>query len=282
MPLKTPRRMSVSTWALHSLIGTVAAGRPPSANPTNAPDARMMGHAIGTLDLLDVPAALAAHGYTTMELCHFHLPTRDLAYLTQFRAAREAAGVELWSLLIDDGDINHPEHGDADRAWVLGMIDTAAEVGAKCVRVIAGKQPPTPENVERSEAQLKQLVVDAYLRGVHVMTENWFPTLPTPTEVHEVLGNLGGSVGLCLDFGNWGTPGSLDKYDALADIAEYAESCHAKCYFEGGKPNVEDFVRCLNVTKEAGFSGPYTLVAGEPGNVWGSLDAQRSLVTPYL
>ena len=138
MPLKTPRRVSVSTWSLHPLLGTCAPGRP------GDPDARMMGDNPGTLDLLDVPAALKEHGVETMELCHFHVPTRDPAYLAELRARREAAGVELWSLLIDDGDINDPEQGDRDRAWTLGWIDTAAALGARCVRVIGGKQEPTP------------------------------------------------------------------------------------------------------------------------------------------
>jgi sugar phosphate isomerase/epimerase len=279
MPLQTPRRVSVSTWALHPLIQTVAPGRPPSADPDNNPNARLMEHHEGTLDLLDVPHKLAAHGFTTMELCHFHLPSRDPEYIAKFRAAREAAGIELWSVLIDDGDINHPEYGDADRQWILNWIDTAADLGARCVRIIGGKQPPTPENVRRSHFQLKQLMVDAYMRGIHVMTENWFSTLANPSHVHQVFAELGGSVGLCFDFGNWGGP---DKYINLADIAEYAESCHAKCNFVNGEPDTDDYTRCLDITRKAGFSGPYTLVYGEPGTVWGSLDRQRDLVTPYL
>ena len=273
MPLQTPRRVSVSTWALHPLIGTCAPGRPGDAN------APLMGNREGELNLLDVPAALAAHGYKTMELCHFHVPTRDPEYLAQFTAAREAAGVELWSVLIDDGDLNHPENGDRDREWVLGWIDTAAALGSRCARVIAGQQSPTPENLRRSEEQLKQLTVDAYLRGVHLLTENWFATLSTPANVQEVFGGLSGAVDLNLDFGNWG---GADKYSNLADIAEYAEGCHAKCDYMDGKPNADDFRRCLDITREADFSGPYTLVYGEPNRVWETLDEQRQFIMPYL
>lgn len=273
MALQTPRRVSVSTWALHPLIQTCAPGRP------GDPDARIMGDGQGTLDLRDVPAALAERGYKTMELCHFHIPSRDANYLAQFKAAREAAGVELWSLLIDDGDINHPENGDRDREWVLGWIDDAHALGAKCVRVIGGRQEPTPENLRRSHAQLKQLAVDAYVRGMHVLTENWYPTLSTPANVHQVFAGLNGAVGLNLDFGNWG---GADKYDNLADIAEYAEGCHAKCDYRDGKPDAEDFTRCLSLAHDADFSGPFTLVHGEPGRVWETLDEQRELVNPYL
>jgi sugar phosphate isomerase/epimerase len=273
--IQTERRISVSTWALHGLIGTVAPGRP------GEPDAAMMQPLSLTdpLPLLEVPGELAKRGYGTMELCHFHLPATDAAYLARFRAAREAAGVELWSVLIDDGDIVHPEHGDRDRAWTLGWIDVAAELGAKCVRVIGGKQPPTPENLERSREQLLHLMVDGYTRGVRVMTENWFQTLSSPEAVDAVLGPTGGSLGLCFDFGNWGGD---DKYEKLAAIAGYAESCHAKCNFVAGEPDAADYARCLEILDAADYAGPFTLVHGEPGDIWGSLDRQRALVAPYL
>lgn len=275
MALQTQRRISVSTWALHSLIGTVAPGRP------GEPEARMMGelNLENPLPLLEVPARLAENGYTTMELCHFHLPSRDPGYLEEFRQAREAAGVELWNLLVDDGDIVHPEFGDRDRAWTLEWADVGAALGARCMRVIGGKQPPTPENLARSQAQLLSLMVDAYVRGVRVMTENWFQTLSRPEHVATVLNGTNGAIGLCFDFGNWG---GETKYEDLAAIAHYAESSHAKCDFKNGQPNTEDYARCLNILKEADYSGPFTLVYGEPGDVWGSLAQQRELVKPYL
>jgi sugar phosphate isomerase/epimerase len=279
MPVRTPRRLSVSTWALHPLIGTVAPGRPPSANPSGDTDSRMMETREGTLDLLDVPAQLVNHGFRTMELCHFHLPTREPSYLAQLRAAREAAGIELWSLLIDDGDLNHREFGDADCEWIRGWIDTAAALGAKRARVIAGKQPATTENVSKSIAQLRRLADYAHSQDVRLMTENWFATLSTPAEVHRVFEELGNTIGLCLDSGNWSGP---DKYANLAAIATYAESCHAKCAFQDGRPDSGDYTRCLELTRDAGFSGPYTLVHGEPGDVWGSLGAQRALVALFL
>jgi hypothetical protein len=214
-----------------------------------------------------------------MELCHFHVPTRDPAYLQEFTQARKEAGVELWSVLIDDGDLNHPAHAQRDRDWILGWIDTAATLGSKCTRVIAGKQEPTEENIAKSREQLLGLMMDAYLRGIHLMTENWFKTLSKPEYVHQVLEPTNGSIGLCLDFGNWGGD---TKYRDLADIALYAESCHAKCNFVDGKPDAEDYERCLRLAVHAGFSGPFTLVYGEPGDVWGSIDTQRELLQPYL
>jgi sugar phosphate isomerase/epimerase len=272
-PYRTELRPSVSTWALHPLLGTVAPGRP------GDPDARLMAPHAGSLDVIDVPAQLAARGIRTMELCHFHVPDRRPETIARLRGAREAAGVELWSLLIDDGDLVHPEVGDRDREWIRGWVDTAADLGARCVRVIAGKQAPTPPTLERAVGQLRLLTMEAYVRGVRVLTENWFQLLPEPAAVHALLEPLQGAVGLNLDFGNWSGD---QKYEWLAAIAPYAEGSHAKCGFEDGAPDTDDFTRCLTLARAAGFSGPFTLVHGEPGDVWGSLDRQRALLEPFL
>jgi hypothetical protein len=271
--LETPLRLSLSTWALHCALGTVAPGRP------GDPDALLMQPQAGTLDLLDVPKELASRGIFTMELCHFHLPDRSDAYLEKLRAALKESGVELWSLLIDDGDLTHPEHGERDRAWILSWIDTASRLGATCARVIAGKQPPTDENLEKAAAQLKLLVMEAYVRGVRVLTENWFPTLSTPEAVGKLIYALDGSVGLNFDFGNWSGP---QKYDHLRKIIRWAEGSHAKCDFIDGAPDAEDFIKTLEITREGGYSGPYSIVHGEASNLWGSIEAQKALIQPFL
>lgn len=272
----TPRRPSVSSWALHPLLGTVFPGRP------GDPDARLMTpHAgdNGATTLLDLPARLAAHGFRTMEICHFHIPSRDAAYLSDLRAALDAAGVELWSLLIDDGDITHPERHARDRDWIAGWVDVAGTLGAKRTRVIAGKQEPNDETLARSRDAFAMLAAHAAAQDVRVMTENWFSVLSRPEHVHALLKSLDGAVGLCLDFGNWGGP---TKYDDLAAIAPLAESCHAKCdYPASGQPDTDDYSRCLEITRAADFSGPFTLVYSEPGDEWNSLAAQRALLAPY-
>ena len=271
--IETLRRVSVSSWALHPALGTVSKGRP------GDPDGLLMAPHAGTLDLLDVPAQLAARGIFTMELCHFHVPDRSDAYLEKLKAKLAESNVELWSLLIDDGDLTDPSNGERDRAWILGWIDTASKLGATCVRVIAGKQPPTEENLEKAVAQLKLLAMEAYVRGVHVLTENWFATLSTPDAVNRVMYALDGAVGLNLDFGNWGGP---QKYENLGKIVRWAEGSHAKCDFREGVPNAEDYLACLEVTKGGGYCGPYSLVHGEASDLWGSIETQKKLVEPYL
>lgn len=273
MPFQTPLRVSVSTWALHSLIGRTYPGRPGnSSDDFIAPQS-------GTVDLLEVPAALAARGIMTMELCHFHLPPDDFDYHKRFKAALEDAGVELWNLLIDDGDITHPEQGVRDRDWILRWMDVAGSLGARCVRVIAGKQEPTEETIRVSTERLVGLTIDAYLRGLHLMTENWYPTASRPEYVQQIIGAANGALGLCLDFGNWS---GETKYADLTEIAPLATSTHAKCNFTNGIPDTEDFGRCLHILRDTEYRGPFTLVYGEPGSVWESLETQRQMVQEML
>jgi sugar phosphate isomerase/epimerase len=275
MEIRRSPRPSVSSWALRRALGATYPGAPGDPSRASVP-----AQGPGSVRLLDVPARLAALGFHTLEICHFHLPTRDAAYLGELRAALKQADIELWSLLIDDGDITHPEHRARDLAWIGGWIDTAASLGATCARVIAGKAAPSDTALERSRAGLTELAARAREQHVRLMTENWFALLPGPGQVHRLLDSLHGAVGLCLDFGNWGGPA---KYDDLAAIAPRAQSCHAKASFAGpGAIDEGDFRRCLDLTREAGFAGPYTLVNGGPGDEWEGLTRQREILSPYL
>ncbi len=273
MPFQTPLRVSVSTWALHSLIRKTYSGRPGDT------DSHFIATEDGTLDLLDVPAALAKQGITTMEVCHFHLPPDDVAYHERFKAALKEAGVELWSVLIDDGDITHPEYGERDAAWVLRWMDVAGSLGSRCARVIAGKQEPTPENVRVSGERLVALTVEAYLRGLQLMTENWYSITSKPEYVQQIVESANGALGLCVDFGNWS---GETKYADLAEIAPLASSSHAKCNFTNGVPDTTDFRRCLDILRAEQYQGPFTLVYGEPDDVWGSIETQRQIITEML
>src|SRR5690606_13636844 len=127
-------RLSVSTWSLHRLLGPVYWDSP--ANPNRLAEEP---YGPGCIPLLQGPRKITKLEIRTLEICHLHLPSRDTAYLNDRRAALDEAGVELFSLLIDDGDITHPEHQTRDLNWICGWLDTAAALGARCARVIAGK-----------------------------------------------------------------------------------------------------------------------------------------------
>jgi sugar phosphate isomerase/epimerase len=269
----TPR-LSVSSWSLHRTLG-----KPDFYGPGD--DLPVETHGRGDASLLELPSRVADFGINTLEICHFHLPTCDKTYLNELRGSLDSAGIELFSLLIDHGDITHPDDGERDLAWAGEWLEVAGILGSKCARVIAGKQPPSEATLKRSYTGMQKLADIAKANGVRLMTENWFSIFSRPEYVTTMLDKLDGEVGLCLDFGNWR---GETKYEDLAAIAPYAESCHTKANFSAPREmDKEDYVQCLTLARDAGFVGPHTLIYDGPGDdEWEGLTLEREVVQPYL
>ncbi|MCB8943662.1 MAG: sugar phosphate isomerase/epimerase [Ardenticatenaceae bacterium] len=270
-------RFSVSSWSLHRHLG-----QPQLYGVESGHNIPVASHNQGEFALLELPQRIADFGIHTLEICHFHLPSLDAGYLTELRQALTAANVELFSLLVDDGDITHPEHGERDLAWIDSWVEVAAALGSKCMRVIAGKQPTTPENLQLSQQRLERLWQTADSHNIRLMTENWFPLLATPAAVKQLFEAMNGRIGLCLDFGNWR---GEEKYAGFEQIATYAESCHAKGQFnEKGQLHRDDYGRCLDITRAASFAGPYTLIydSPHPTSQWDGLAIEKEMVSLYI
>lgn len=269
----SPERIAVSTWSLHRLLGTTY---PHDLDSTEiGPMEETYGE--GEESLLGLPSLLANNGYHRLEIVSFHLRSRDPVYLGELRDQLRIAEVRLQTLLIDAGDITHPEHGTRDQAWIASWIEIANELGAEHARIIAGKQKPTPEALDRSVKALTALADGNAGSPVRLVTENWFNLLSGPAQVHELLDRLEGRVGLLADFGNWG---GASKYADLASIFGRAELCHAKASFADGELDEVDYGACITLAEEAGYTGPYTLIfdSEEPGE-WHGLAAERDFIT---
>ena len=267
MQVSAPRRPSLSTWALHGWIGQSFPDSP--ASPAESDSATTLGR------LAEVPAELAKRGIFNLEVCHFHLPWHRA---TQFTDLCREAHVRPYQLLIDDGDLSHPETGERDLEWIQNWMTLASASGFERVRVIAGKTTGDGA-LDQAVSAMERICAHAEKLKLRVVFENWFPLLDTPDKLLFLAAQLGDRAGLCFDFGNWG---GEQKYSNLEQIVHLAESCHAKCSYVDGKPDTEDFTRCLEITKEVGFVGPYTLVHGEPGREWETVEEQLRLITPYL
>jgi sugar phosphate isomerase/epimerase len=263
---------AVHDWSLHRTLGRFVSvhANPPGASggmsPTE-PDP-------GALALLDLPRELAARGYDTVQLCHFHLPSRDRSYLDELRSALSDAGVVLDALLVDSGDLVDLTDAQIHERWIAGWLEDAAVLGARRARVIAGQSEPTPHTLAQSSRALRRL---AQASDVRVVTENWMALLPTATQVHEVLDACEGEVGLLVDLANWTGP---DRDAQLASIGGRAETSHAKCRTTAdGELDVEDYRRALHAVLGAGFSGPLCLVYDGPDpDEWAALAACRDVV----
>jgi sugar phosphate isomerase/epimerase len=260
---------AVSTWSLHRTLGEFAGGesavdggpflRPPAARPRQS--------------LLELLPDMAAHGYATLQICHFHLESRDPAYLDRMRVALAANEITLDMLLIDDGDLTAPDI-DRQLAWYDTWLDAAEAVGARRARVCAGRQAPTRERLRASGAHLAALA--ARHSSVRVVTENWLEMTPDADSVCAVLDAAGSQVGLLIDLGNWRGP---EKYVELKRIAPRAESCHAKCSFDGDEPDEADFRKTLAILEDAGFDGPLALIYDGPNpDEWAGLEREWQIV----
>jgi sugar phosphate isomerase/epimerase len=212
-------------------------------------------------------------GIDTLEVCHFHL-VQDPHELERFHGACVRSQTRLFQLLIDAGDITHPTDTIAHLEWIGGWIGAAAHAGFERVRIIGGMQPPTLETMRRAAEGFRMLQAVAQSQKVEISTENWHELLATADAVTELLDCLSGEIGLVADFGNFSGP---SKYEELAAIAPLATSLHAKCNFNGGEPDAEDFDKCLEIVARTGFKGVATLVHPEPSDNWAALAKQKAL-----
>jgi sugar phosphate isomerase/epimerase len=271
--------IAVSTWSLHRTVGLTWWDKP------GEPAVEKEAYGKGSIQVLDLPAAVRKHGITHLQLGHFHVPRRDKAWLREFRAAARDADIAISSLLIDDGDISLAPTHKRDVAWINGWIDLAAEVGAKTARVVAGKQKPSADALALSVAGLKELASHGKSVGVRVITENWHDLLSSPKEVHHVLDAVGDDLGLLVDFGNWKGPG---KYDDLASIMPRAEDTHAKCSFSAkldmpGAMDRDDYGKCVIIADNADYAGPYTLIYDGPDDdEWTGLAMEAQFIRDTL
>ncbi len=256
-------RISTSSWSLHRALG-----RPPLFGPGESPSGPSSEAAI---TLLELPARLAQIGIGTLEIVHFHLPSTDEGYLSQLRAAIEEAGVELFSLLIDAGDITHPDPVQRDAAlqWIRSWIDVAARLGAPNVRVVAGYTPVERDGrnlkfhpvIQLSATYLRQLADYAQSVGVRVITENFRETGSRADQLIAILTLCEDKVGLCADFGN---AKGADKYDELSALFAYADSAHVKAEYAAGQVDRRELGRTLGMLLSTDFDGPMSLIFDSP------------------
>ncbi|WIY53456.1 TIM barrel protein [Devosia sp. YIM 151766] len=269
-------RIAISTWSLHRLLGATY----PHDLTTDAVSDGEDTYGEGEESLLGLPSILANHGYRRLEIVSFHLRSRDPVYLGELRDQLQVAGVTLQTLLIDAGDMSDPLDGARDTRWIAGWLEVANELGAENARIIAGKQPFTAENLDRSVQGFRHLLSANAGAPLRLVTENWFDLLATPEAVHRLLDRLDGQVGLLADFGNWTGP---DKYAGLKSIFSRAELCHAKADFKGGRMDEADYGLCVAAAEEAGYEGPYTLIFdADHTHEWSGLAEERDFILSRL
>ncbi len=251
-------RFAVSSWSLDGLLGSETS-------------------------LLELIALLPGHQIGTLEICHFHLPSTEPSYLETLKQSLQSAGVELFSILLDTGNIasSDPAQIAADDLLIRHWIGVAATLGAQRIRIDAGLEPPSVEVIAQSARRLQGFARIAVLSGVQVSTENWHITSQNPEALLEILERCAGTVGLCADTGN--AEASSDKYQTLALLLPKASSVHFKPrYTPSGEIDMDDLEHCVRLIKEGNFDGVLTLIFDQKQNEWQGIARLREALQTRL
>ena len=238
-----------------------------------------------TLDLLDFPAEVAAHGINCVDLCIQHVPNIEPGYLAELRSAFASADVELYQLLIDIGEVasSDPDESSASVALTKRWMEIAAELGSSGVRYVPGDSKPTPETVRASGEAFRELYDYCVQCGVQPATENYKFFNNEADDLLQVLDLSERDYGLVADFGNAKGP---NKYGTLTKLMPRATAIHQWVEIdEDGAINLEDSKQCLQMARDNGFDGPIMLLGGHPyalyrdtRELWGAVDELRGEV----
>ncbi|RIX60220.1 sugar phosphate isomerase/epimerase [Paenibacillus nanensis] len=272
--------LSVSTWSLHRLLGPL---RWTVWDESARARKTVIQEQPELLNLLDLPEEAAKRGFKAVEICHFHFPSTDSAYLEQLKKAFVSAGISFDTLLLDYGDLStaDSERAEADMSFMREWIRAASIAGAKRTRIVAGEaQPGDAEALERTAGRLLQLAEFAETLSVQIITENFKALTSTGESCMRLMDKVGGKVGLITDFGNFG---GERKYTELAMTIPVSVGIHAKSECdEQGYPDEAEFQRCLEAVRQSGFDGSFVIIYDGPGDMWAGIDRVRRLVEPVL
>ncbi len=275
--------LALSSWSVRHTLGSMYPGLALTPGERVANDR----FGVGSLTLLDLPDAAHAAGIDQLDVCHFHFPRTDDAYLQAFHDRMAAAGVRLLTLLVDEGDVSAPDLAvrERDLAHIRGWIDIAARLGARYVRVPAGEQEAGPDDdaVRHSAEDLSALARYALEQSVGLLTENWRPLAMAHDSLLAILDASDGTVGLVADFGNYKGP---EKYGVLRAILPRATTIHAHAMAAWVRPGATDggdLRRCLDLARSARFAGPYVLIYDGDGKAdeWPGIARMAAIVREY-
>lgn len=269
-------RLSISSWSLHRCLGPLRLTAWDDSAQTQSVSVQEQPE---LLPLIELPSAAASRGLSYLELCHFHFPSREEAYLIKLKSAFAEAGVTFHTLLVDYGDISASDsmRRESDLAYLKGWIDTAALAGASAVRIVAGEQPAGDvAGIERSAAGLLELSQYGAKLGVRVVTENFRQLTSTLAGWKAVLERTGGSVPTIVDFGNLA---KAEKEDGLVFGAPIAHSFHAKPeYAEDGTIEEESLLRLLRLAAEGNAEAPISVIFDREGDMWEGIERIKAII----
>jgi len=191
------------------------------------------------------------------------------ALVSRLKKESEAAGVENVLIMVDrEGDLASPDEMvrnqavDNHKKWV----DAAAELGCHAIRVNTSGTNDPELYLASAQDGLRKLALYAADKNINVIVENHGGLSSDAPKLVEVIKAVNlPNCGTLPDFGNWcityGDNGCdvvyPDMYDGLEKLMTVAKAVSAKSHdFDAeGNETQKDYVRMLQIVKDAGYSG---------------------------
>jgi len=237
-------KLSVSSWSLHREL--------PHFRRKDVP---------GKISITDFPRiCVEEFDVDAVELCQMHFLSTDQNYIEKVKDSLDRCGVKVVNIPVDIGYAAEPdpEKRMADFKIIKRWFHIAKYLGSPSIRVNTGNGGGE-EALQRAIEGYKELVKTAEETSVKLLIENHGGISENPDNIIKIIEEVGSEyLGTCPDFGNFQPE---IRYEALEKIAKYAVIVHVKTYEfdESGEEKTIDIGRCVNIFKQSGFDGYYSV-----------------------
>jgi sugar phosphate isomerase/epimerase len=277
-PADKRSRVSISTWSFHNYFPSTR------EKEFNLP--------VKTLALLDFPGMIAdKYNVHNLEFCAPHLASTEQSYLQELKDRLAKAQSRIVNIPVDideistKGGLSDPDNKVRENA-IKGSkkwIDIAEVLGCPSVRCDPGKLDR--KNPHLTVDSFKQLSAYAKLKKVRVIIENHMGVgMEHPEDLLMLFNKVGGEqVGALPDFGNW--PDEATREKGLKMLFPHAHVvCHAKGleFDAGGNETKFNFAKCVEISKQAGYKGVYSVEYEGPGDPYDGVQKVVNELEKYL
>ena len=271
-------RIGVSTWSLHNYFPR-----------TRDEDFKLPGK---MLELLDFPDMIAdKYKVYHLEFCAPHFTSVEPSYLKDLKDRLAKARAQVVNMPVDieelwtGGGLSDTDQKIRENAVGGGKkwIDIAATIGSQAVRCDPGKM--NAQNLAPTIESYQALAAYGRSKGVHVIVENHGGVgSEHPEELVNVFkGVKNRFFGALPDFANF--PDEPTRERGLKLLLPYARIvAHAKGleFDASGKETKYDFPKAMQVVKQAGFKGIYSIEFEGPGDPYEGVQKTLDELLKYL
>jgi sugar phosphate isomerase/epimerase len=207
-------------------------------------------------DFIDTVAGMRLDA---VELTQYYFAETTPEYLNGLKLHCSRLGLDVSGTAVGNNFcVSDPEKLKAQLAMVKEWIEHSSRLGAKTMRIFAGKvekDDPEEKVRERVIESISAACEHAAKYGIILALENHGDLTSTADQVLAIVKAVkSDNFGVNLDTGNFH---SDDPYEELAKVAPYAVTAHLKVEIQRGKQKAEetDFAKIFAMLRTAGYRG---------------------------